>query len=96
MDWTVIEVCTRQCDDTNLSQGMEQGISQIGSTLTESGSVIVLNFPLEIVYKVRPSVGFFLIHLKSVNIFGWPQLTISVYGPDFVGRDVVRGYLIIT
>jgi len=66
VDWTVIE-------------GMEQGISQIGSTLTELGSVIVLNFPLEIVYK-------------SVNIFGWPQLTISVYGPDFLGRDVVKGY----
>lgn len=31
---------------------MEQGISQIGTTLTESGSVIVLNFPLEIVFKV--------------------------------------------
>lgn len=66
VDWTVIE-------------GMEQGISQIGSTLTESGSVIVLNFPLEIVFK-------------SVNIFGWPQLTLSVYGPDFLGRDIVRGY----
>jgi B9 domain-containing protein 1 len=66
VDWTVID-------------GLEQGISQIGTTLTESGSVVVLNFPLEIVYK-------------SVNIFGWPQIVVSVYGPDFLGRDIVRGY----
>ena len=30
--------------------------------------------------------------LRSTNIFGWPQLALSIYGPDFMGRDVIRGY----
>ena len=29
---------------------------------------------------------------KGINVFGWPQIVISIYGPDFLGRDVVRGY----
>ena len=29
---------------------------------------------------------------QSTNIFGWPRLAIAVYGIDFMGRDVARGY----
>jgi B9 domain-containing protein 1 len=38
-----------------------------------------LNVPLEIAYK-------------STSFYGWPMLLVTVYGLDFLGRDVVRGY----
>jgi B9 domain-containing protein 1 len=39
----------------------------------------VWNFPLDLTFK-------------STNLFGWPQLVVSVYGLDSFGREVVRGY----
>ncbi|KAL7753043.1 hypothetical protein RI367_001494 [Sorochytrium milnesiophthora] len=44
-----------------------------------TGSTVVWNMPLEIAWQ-------------STNVYGWPQLTVSLYGPDFLGRDVVKGY----
>ena len=29
---------------------------------------------------------------KSTNAFGWPQLILSVFEIDAMGRDVIRGY----
>ena len=29
---------------------------------------------------------------RATNVHGWPQLVLSCYGPDVLGRDVVRGY----
>jgi hypothetical protein len=29
---------------------------------------------------------------QSTNAHGWPQLALSAYGLDLLGRDVVRGY----
>ena len=29
---------------------------------------------------------------KATNAFGWPQLILSVYEIDAMGRDVIRGY----
>ena len=29
---------------------------------------------------------------KSTNAFGWPQVVVSVYGADSLGRDVIQGY----
>ncbi len=37
------------------------------------------NFPIDITYK-------------TTNAFGWPQLVVSVYGLDTLGRDVIKGY----
>ena len=45
----------------------------------ECNSAIVWNFPIEISFQ-------------STNPHGWPRLVVSVYGLDFMGRDVVRGY----
>jgi B9 domain-containing protein 1 len=49
--------------------------------LDEAGPsrVLVWNFPLDITYR-------------STNAFGWPQLVVSVYGVDALGRDVIQGY----
>ncbi|KFO77134.1 B9 domain-containing protein 1, partial [Cuculus canorus] len=59
--------------------GLEEGISQISSKSDVSPTTIVWNFPIDITFK-------------STNPFGWPQIVVSVYGPDFFGNDVVRGY----
>ncbi|KAM4716999.1 B9 domain-containing protein 1 isoform 2-T2 [Anableps anableps] len=58
--------------------GLEEGITQITSKSTQSHRLI-WNFPLETTFK-------------STNPSGWPQLVVSVYGPDVFGNDVVRGY----
>ena len=73
--------------DWIVSHGMTQGITQIagsrralkGSDEEGKGSVIVWNFPIEISFQ-------------STNTYGWPRLCFSVYGIDFLGRDVLRGY----
>lgn len=40
---------------------------------------MVWNFPIEI-------------SVQSTNAYGWPRISIAVYGLDFLGRDVARGY----
>ncbi|XP_062444525.1 B9 domain-containing protein 1 [Rhea pennata] len=59
--------------------GLEEGISQITSKSDAANSTLVWNFPIDITFK-------------STNPSGWPQIVVSVYGPDFFGNDVVRGY----
>ncbi|XP_049600864.1 B9 domain-containing protein 1 [Syngnathus scovelli] len=59
--------------------GLEEGITQITSKGTQSSQKLIWNFPLDITFK-------------STNPSGWPQLVLSVYGPDMFGNDVVRGY----
>uniref|UniRef100_A0A8C4QLT1 B9 domain-containing protein 1 n=1 Tax=Eptatretus burgeri TaxID=7764 RepID=A0A8C4QLT1_EPTBU len=59
--------------------GLEEGISQISTKNQGSQELLVWNFPLDVTFK-------------STNPFGWPQLVLSVYGPDVFGNDVVRGY----
>ena len=29
---------------------------------------------------------------RSTNAFGWPQIALSVYSVDSLGRDIVKGY----
>ncbi|XP_029432761.1 B9 domain-containing protein 1 isoform X2 [Rhinatrema bivittatum] len=59
--------------------GLEEGISQITSKNHGIQQTMVWNFPLDISFK-------------STNPYGWPQIVVSVYGPDVFGSDVVRGY----
>ncbi|KAL4658394.1 B9 domain-containing protein 1 isoform X1 [Arapaima gigas] len=61
------------------TSGLEEGISQISSQGHGTQCGLVWNFPLEITFK-------------STNPFGWPQIVVSVYGPDAFGNDVIRGY----
>ncbi|KAJ3646657.1 hypothetical protein Zmor_024233 [Zophobas morio] len=51
--------------DWKIIGGLEAGLSQI-SNVVVNGDRVVLNFPLEI-------------NFKSTNIYGWPQLVLSVY-----------------
>uniref|UniRef100_K7FV76 B9 domain-containing protein 1 n=2 Tax=Pelodiscus sinensis TaxID=13735 RepID=K7FV76_PELSI len=59
--------------------GLEEGISQITSKNRDAQQALVWNFPIDITFK-------------STNPYGWPQIVVSVYGPDLFGNDVVRGY----
>ena len=61
--------------------GMQDGITQIAGRALGScgGSALVWNFPLDVAYRAS-------------NVWGWPQLVVCVYGADWRGRDVIKGY----
>ena len=60
--------------------GVDKGISQIARVNPlAANDGIVWNFPIDITFK-------------STNVYGWPRIAISIYGLDFFGRDVPRGY----
>ncbi len=92
--------------DWNVTHGVTSGLSQIAqwkhvpniqpqfrsssssslssfynrnNNTTYYSPTIVWNFPIEISFQ-------------STNIYGWPRISIAIYGLDFLGRDVVRGY----
>lgn len=79
-------------------QGVDSGVSQVAvtsylhnntssvSSVSSSSSVagtsnssVVWNMPVDVTFK-------------TTNVFGWPRLAIAVYGLDWLGRDVIKGY----
>ncbi len=80
--------------DWKVVHGITTGITQISRRSNSIGSYmntntnhrgagsnnsITWNFPIEIAFR-------------STNVYGWPRISLAVYGLDFLGRDVVRGY----
>ena len=65
--------------DWMVVDGIETGLSQIARRMSGYDSSVVWNFPVDISFK-------------STNAHGWPRMSLSVYGVDPLGRDVVRGY----
>eukprot|EP00164_Ancoracysta_twista_P000465 GFYU01000624.1.p1 GENE.GFYU01000624.1~~GFYU01000624.1.p1 ORF type:complete len:310 (+),score=68.36 GFYU01000624.1:448-1377(+) len=65
--------------DWEVRDGLENGLTQISTKSLDGEQLVVWNFPIEITFK-------------STNAFGWPQINISVYSIDSLGRDLVRGY----
>jgi B9 domain-containing protein 1 len=67
-------------NDWEILGGIDNGLSQTAcqNTLTTDRGV-VWNFPIDVSFK-------------STNLSGWPRLAVSVYGMDYFGRDVIRGY----
>lgn len=60
--------------------GVDTGLSQIARrNPSNPNDRLVWNFPIDISFK-------------TTNVYGWPRVAVSVYGLDFAGRDVVRGY----
>ncbi|XP_035929391.1 B9 domain-containing protein 1 isoform X1 [Halichoerus grypus] len=74
--WTVTRTEERR---QHGDKGLEEGISQITSKSQDVRRALVWNFPIDVTFK-------------STNPYGWPQIVLSVYGPDVFGNDVVRGY----
>lgn len=61
-------------------QGLDTGLSQTSrKNSLESSDEVVWNFPVDVTFK-------------STNVYGWPRIAVAVYGADYLGRDVVRGY----
>jgi B9 domain-containing protein 1 len=65
--------------DWTVISGLTQGITQTAKRGTGENKNFVWNFPVDITFK-------------STNPFGWPQIVLSVYGVNVLGRDEVRGY----
>ncbi len=59
-------------------QGVEHGISQIAKK-AGTNPVMVWNYPIDITFK-------------ALNVHGWPQIILSVYGLNFWAKDVIYGY----
>lgn len=64
-------------DDWTVVNGVTSSITQL--SYSQANGSIVWNFPLEITFR-------------STNAHGWPRISFGIYGKDFLGRDVVRGY----
>lgn len=62
--------------------GEPSGCSQLSYKSRSSTRKIVWNFPFNIAYR-------------STCPKGWPQLTMTLIGPDFLGREIVKGYTTI-
>ncbi len=63
-------------NDWVIIDGVRSGITQIACSKDHK---IIWNFPIELAFR-------------STNAYGWPRISVAVYGVDFFGRDVVRGY----
>ena len=64
-------------EDWTHLDGPEDGISQISRKTSGPDQLLVWNFPLEATYK-------------ATNAFGWPQIILSVYEIDHLGRDIIK------
>ncbi|GAB0095734.1 B9 domain-containing protein 1 [Sergentomyia squamirostris] len=65
--------------DWELVSGSRTGVTQNSSTSRKRFHTVALNMPLEFTYK-------------STNPFGWPQIVVSLWGMNFWGNEVCRGY----
>jgi B9 domain-containing protein 1 len=66
--------------DWNIISGLDTGLSQTAcKSRSAFDDTIIWNFPIDVTFN-------------STNVFGWPRIAICVYGIDFLGRDVIRGY----
>ncbi|KAJ2998506.1 B9 domain-containing protein 1 [Globomyces sp. JEL0801] len=81
--------------DWTLISGIDEGITQLARS-GESGTFTavadvkpcVWNFPIDIAFKSTNVYGI----IQLIDDLGWPSILITVYGFDFLGRDVLRGY----
>lgn len=80
LDYLYCRYCFTSGEDWEILGGLDNGLSQIAcrNHLSQSPDV-TWNFPVDISFK-------------STNVHGWPRIAISVYGLDYFGRDIIRGY----
>ena len=64
--------------DWTIIHGVVEGYTQLATTSLNNNE-IVWNFPIDIAYK-------------STNAYGWPKVTLAIFGLDWLGRDVIMGY----
>jgi B9 domain-containing protein 1 len=65
--------------DWSYTHGVEKGMSQIAVNASGKDQLFVWNYPIDCTFY-------------STNVFGWPQLVVSVYGMNIFAEDVIQGY----
>ena len=60
-------------EDWQVLDGLEEGVTHLSKRSPGVDTSFVWNFPINVAYR-------------STNIFGWPQLVLSVYDVDNLGR----------
>lgn len=79
-DWTVVSGAPHGVTQLACSSARPPATSVSAALLRGvGGREAVWNFPIGLV-------------LKSTTPFGWPRLTLSVYGTDMCNRRVIKGY----
>lgn len=68
--------------DWEREEGVDSGMSQYSCRGEINQNYMVWNMPFEVTYR-------------SLNPYGWPQLVITCKGPDFLGREVIKGYGVV-
>lgn len=91
--------CTFIADALLFTQGVEHGVTQIATagssstavaslaasssgssaSFTDKQSLFVFNYPLDITFS-------------STSVFGWPQISLSLYSLSSMGKDTIEGY----
>lgn len=69
-----------QGEDWYLVGGQPSGVSL---KATDCEQKLVWNFPFGVTYQTK-------------SLSGWPQIVVEVYGTDYFGRSIPRGYGNIT
>ena len=62
-------------EDWQVLDGLEEGVTHLSKRAPGVDTSFVWNFPINVAYR-------------STNIFGWPQVVLSVYDVDNLGRCV--------
>ncbi len=79
-DYLYCRYCFTYGSDWEILSGLDNGLSQTACrNALSADNAVVWNFPVDVSFK-------------STNVHGWPRIALSVYGIDYFGRDVVRGY----
>ncbi|KAH7642035.1 B9 domain-containing protein 1 [Dermatophagoides farinae] len=81
-DWALVNNTNSTSSDKRNNNKDIVFISQMASRRPDQPvelPLYVWNLPIEATFK-------------STNVFGWPQIIVSVYGMDNLGNDVIRGY----
>ena len=65
-------------DDWSVKMGVDSAYSQQAEKRS-ADPTIVWNFPIDATFQ-------------TTEPHGWPQLSLALIGPDWYGRDIIRGY----
>jgi len=66
-------------EDWKFVAGLEDGITQVTRRSSGPDDSMVWNFPLDLTYN-------------STNVFGWPQIILTVYSVSAAGMEQIIGY----
>mmetsp|Transcript_6035 Transcript_6035/g.10898 ORF Transcript_6035/g.10898 Transcript_6035/m.10898 type:complete len:199 (-) Transcript_6035:207-803(-) len=66
-------------EDWKFIDGLEDGLTQVTRRSTGADDSLVWNFPIDLTYN-------------STNVFGWPQIILTVFSVSSTGKEIIIGY----